>query len=215
MRLERDALEPRPYNECELNGVRIHYDVCHGGTLEEAKKIYGETHKYLGSGFITYHNGVRNKNREKEHFFKSSFKNPTEIYLENRIEQLNKADADYCKDRWDKSKSEMERKIAREFSNQVTYARQELQAALKHLKGLEKGCGYSDNPPVEQTKYKIILPTAECEKAWTSDIYRIKKYAETLKITDPDLYGKANIFIQTGQGPTKSFTLSEWLATMS
>lgn len=58
-------------------------------------------------------------------------------YLENRIKELYKADADFCHDRWDNpNASNNEKALAREMSNQVTFARQELQAALKHLESL-------------------------------------------------------------------------------
>lgn len=58
-------------------------------------------------------------------------------YLENRIKELYKADAQFFKDSCDISKMPMERSIARQFSNEVTFARQELQAALKHLEKIE------------------------------------------------------------------------------
>lgn len=58
-------------------------------------------------------------------------------YLEKRIAELYEADKKFCEDRWDKNKTEMERSIARDFSNNVTFARQELQAALKHLNEIE------------------------------------------------------------------------------
>lgn len=54
-------------------------------------------------------------------------------YLENRIKGLYEADAAFCKDRWDMNLGPNERGLAREMSNQVTFARQELQEALKHL----------------------------------------------------------------------------------
>jgi hypothetical protein len=54
-------------------------------------------------------------------------------YLEKRIAELYKADLEFCNDRWDMSKPNIERALAREMSNQVTFARQELQAALKHF----------------------------------------------------------------------------------
>lgn len=56
-----------------------------------------------------------------------------EQYLNRRISELIQADNDFSKDRWDKSQPEFKRNIARDMSNQVTFARQELQAVLKHL----------------------------------------------------------------------------------
>jgi hypothetical protein len=56
-----------------------------------------------------------------------------EKYLRERIRQLNEADAAFCKDRWDMDKPEMLRKLAREHSNAVTLARQELENCLQIL----------------------------------------------------------------------------------
>lgn len=52
-------------------------------------------------------------------------------YLEERIQQLRKADTEFCKDRWDMSKPDFERALAREMSNEVTARRHELQEVLK------------------------------------------------------------------------------------
>jgi hypothetical protein len=57
----------------------------------------------------------------------------TRNIIETRIKELNQADADFCKDRWDMSKSPMERSLYRGFSNEVTFARQELEKLLKQL----------------------------------------------------------------------------------
>ena len=51
-------------------------------------------------------------------------------YLENRIKELKEADAKFCADRWDEDKHPLVRKMARENSNSVTLARQELESAL-------------------------------------------------------------------------------------
>lgn len=53
--------------------------------------------------------------------------------IDQRIAQLISADAEFCKDRWDDSKPQMERNIYREMSNQVTATRQELQMLKKNL----------------------------------------------------------------------------------
>jgi hypothetical protein len=53
--------------------------------------------------------------------------------IDQRIVELNQADADLCQDRWDMTKPEMERKIYREFSNQVTATRQELERLKRML----------------------------------------------------------------------------------
>ena len=54
-------------------------------------------------------------------------------YLERRIKELYDADATFCKDRWNMNLGPNERGLAREMSNQVTFARQELQEALKYI----------------------------------------------------------------------------------
>ncbi len=55
-------------------------------------------------------------------------------YLNRRIKELNEADVAFCKDRWDNPDVGMTLKImAREESNKVTFARQELQEVLKLL----------------------------------------------------------------------------------
>ena len=51
--------------------------------------------------------------------------------IDQRIDELNDADADFCKDRWDMTKPQMERALYREMSNQVTATRQELQRLKK------------------------------------------------------------------------------------
>lgn len=56
-----------------------------------------------------------------------------ETEIDQRIAQLIDADNEFCKDRWDMSKSELERGIYREMSNQVTATRQELQMLKKNL----------------------------------------------------------------------------------
>lgn len=54
-------------------------------------------------------------------------------YLDLRIADLKKADATFCDDRWDLSKSPLERFAAREASNEVTARRNELESVLRFL----------------------------------------------------------------------------------
>jgi len=95
----------------------------------------------------------------------SSFKNlPIMIdrikqHLETRIAELNKADADFCKDRWDMTKPKMERDLYRGFSNEVTFARQELERTLKFLNELSKGAVISSFCQCEKPEW------CECEVA--------------------------------------------------
>lgn len=53
-----------------------------------------------------------------------------ETAIRKRIKELREADDLFCKDRWDMKKLPMERNLAREMSNQVTFARQELEKIL-------------------------------------------------------------------------------------
>jgi hypothetical protein len=54
-------------------------------------------------------------------------------YLENRIKQLKEADVRACEHRWDMTKSQAERSIWREQSNEITARRHELEEALRFL----------------------------------------------------------------------------------
>jgi hypothetical protein len=56
--------------------------------------------------------------------------------LKARIKQLNEADAEFCKDRWDMNKPHNERSIYREESNKVTFARQDHESMLKKITDL-------------------------------------------------------------------------------
>lgn len=51
--------------------------------------------------------------------------------IATRIAELNKADSDFFKDRWNMELPEFQRMMAREHSNMVTMARQELESILK------------------------------------------------------------------------------------
>lgn len=55
------------------------------------------------------------------------------IIIEERVNELLKADEEFCKDRWDMSKFKELRELARENSNQVTFGRQELQELAKKI----------------------------------------------------------------------------------
>lgn len=61
--------EPTTYVECLLEGKKVPFDVCRSeGTVEQAKKDY-PNHKYIGSGKVTFHDGVRNDWKTEIHFF--------------------------------------------------------------------------------------------------------------------------------------------------
>jgi len=59
------------------------------------------------------------------------------LYLTKRIAELNKIDTDACTKRFDNNLPKFEREYWREYSNEVTFARQELERALKHLEKIE------------------------------------------------------------------------------
>lgn len=54
-------------------------------------------------------------------------------YLENRIKELNEADAKACEKRWNMSLPQLERNIWRENSNELHGRRRELEDVLKFL----------------------------------------------------------------------------------
>lgn len=64
------------------------------------------------------------------------YKQRVQLVLRNRILELNIADRQACEKRWDMSRSPAERRIWREQSNEITFARQELERILKALKAL-------------------------------------------------------------------------------
>lgn len=55
-----------------------------------------------------------------------------EDYLQKRIKELKKADADACKERWNPNNSKFKRDAYRELSNELTARRRELEEALKY-----------------------------------------------------------------------------------
>ncbi len=57
--------------------------------------------------------------------------------IETRIAELNAADSEFCKDRWDPNLHMLQKAIAREGSLISTFARQELQELLKKIEAQE------------------------------------------------------------------------------
>lgn len=53
--------------------------------------------------------------------------------IKDRIVGLKKTDAEVCEKRWDMSRSNMERAMFREQSNEITFARQELERLLPEV----------------------------------------------------------------------------------
>lgn len=87
--------------------------------------------------------------------------NNLEKILTEKIKQLNAADVQFCEDRWSGSKSLQEKQLAREESNKVTFARQELQAILAALQpstlpliDIPKKCSNCDKSETDQMLVK-------------------------------------------------------------
>ena len=70
MRLMDVFGEKKWVNKCEINGKILPYDGCSESSLIDAKIFYGKHWEYMGSSYVTYHNGTRNKWRKLHHFFK-------------------------------------------------------------------------------------------------------------------------------------------------
>ncbi len=91
--------------------------------------------------------------------------NLIEAYLLLRIGELNKADEEFCKMRWDMEKPAMERKLYRESSNSVTLARQELERTLQEVRKINL-----KNDPLDIQKSSfakkegVIVNCCKCEK---------------------------------------------------
>ena len=80
-------------------------------------------------------------------------------FIEQRIAELNAADVEFCKDRWDRPELHpLQKQMAREESNKVTFARQELEAILLKSKQLQK-----EEP---KTYTKRELDEAKKEEYW-------------------------------------------------
>lgn len=62
--------EIMPFNECLIDGQKVHYDACSVQDLEKAQEFYGPAYKYIGSGYVTFHNGTKNTWDYIHHFFK-------------------------------------------------------------------------------------------------------------------------------------------------
>lgn len=57
--------------ECVIDGNRMTYDGCSTRSLEKAKEFYtSDKWEYMGEGYTTYHDGVKNEWNELHHFFK-------------------------------------------------------------------------------------------------------------------------------------------------
>lgn len=54
-------------------------------------------------------------------------------HVQDRINYLVEWDKELCEDRWNPAKAKNERLTAREMSNQITFARQELQTVLRYI----------------------------------------------------------------------------------
>jgi len=78
--------------------------------------------------------GIQATDRVEESGYSVAVNESALGYVKRRIAELNEADAKFCEDRWDMSKSLNERNLYREQSNSVTMARQELERVLPFFK---------------------------------------------------------------------------------
>lgn len=76
------------------------------------------------------------KNKQNE---TTILKNETIGLIEKRISELITADIEFCKTRWSSESSDLEKKIARDFSNNVSFAKNELEVILKQIKNNQNG----------------------------------------------------------------------------
>jgi len=75
----------------------------------------------------------------KEHAAVQGYREALEKILTKRIDELNAADVEFCKDRWERPEIHpLQKAMAREESNKVTFARQELQSILSKVQALSK-----------------------------------------------------------------------------
>ena len=90
-------------------------------------------------------------------------------FIEQRIAELNAADVEFCKDRWDRPELHpLQKQMAREESNKVTFARQELEAILLKSKQLQKEEPKTYTPLEAANEYhkeKGVLPPND-EHSW-------------------------------------------------
>ena len=108
-------------------------------------------------------------------------------YLENRIKELREADAKFCADRWDMDKHQLIRAMARENSNSVTLARQELERTLDVFNKLYIGSvskRYVMELEIDE-KYVCHIETSDKDKigvyAFDSNKKRVQCYLGTIK----------------------------------
>lgn len=59
---------PPSIRECEIKGVRRHYDACGNGSLRDAKAFY-KHFTYIGSGHIIWINGRKQSPFTEKHWF--------------------------------------------------------------------------------------------------------------------------------------------------
>lgn len=115
--------------ECEAQCGTPFYE-----NLLKAMRIYGEQEAERRER-LAYRKGLREMAEHKDKEIKEMENEIKKIEdeIDQRIAHLISVDAEFCQDRWDMTKPEMERNIYREMSNQVTATRQELQMLKKNL----------------------------------------------------------------------------------
>lgn len=105
-------------------------------------------------------------------------------YIERRIKELNNADAEFCSKRWAQDEMSIVRQLARESSNQVTFARQELQEVEKVL---NKEKDY-------KALFQAIIPFVN-ELVYYSQIHTVEGVISGSGITHDQAWRKVRQFI--------------------
>lgn len=59
---------PNVDRKCQIKGQQLHYDACATNSLKEAKIFYSNF-DYIGSSYVYFINGVKNKSDKRHHFF--------------------------------------------------------------------------------------------------------------------------------------------------
>lgn len=113
--------------------------------IDYSNKIYGNNipeyilSKYYSDKIVNLHHLQELSNvyiftPEELETLKLGWQRELREKIEQRIAELNAVDIEFCKDRWHRTDIHpLQKQIAREESNKVTFARQELQSILQSL----------------------------------------------------------------------------------
>ena len=63
-------IQAEDIHEVEINGERIRYDLSSQGEIQEVKSFLEETHEYIGTSRVEFHNGHSRQYGREAHYFK-------------------------------------------------------------------------------------------------------------------------------------------------